>query len=135
MKFVSNRDIVIRSKNSGHAIRFIKGEPQEVPKAMWHEVQERGILPVEASGDPVKPGENPAEPVAPKVILPPEGEERVARILEAFKSMVARNNPADFTGGSTPSADAVSSAVRFKVDRKEVRSLWEKHRADLLPAA
>jgi hypothetical protein len=132
VKFVSNRDVVIRSAAVGQAIRFIKGEPTVVPKAMWAEVQEKGILPVEDSGEPVKPGEAQTVPVAPKIVLPPEGQERIDRIVEAFKAIVERNNSADFTGGSTPAASAVTAAVRFKVDQKEVRSLWEKHRASLL---
>lgn len=132
MKFVSNRDVVVRSKNSGQAIRFEKDVPQAVPKAMWQEVQERGILPVEDTGAPVKPGANPAETPVVKIVLPPEGEERVDRIKEAFKAIVERNNPSDFTGGGTPSASAVSTVLRFKVDQKEVRSLWEKERNNLL---
>lgn len=131
MKFVSTRDTVVRS-TQGYAIEFKKGIPTDVPYVMRHEVVEKGIMPVQDDGKAIEAGEDQVVAEPKKVLLPPEGETRIERIVEAFKAIVARNNPSDFTGGGTPSAGAVSAAIQFKVDTKEVRGLWEKHRNALL---
>ena len=132
MKFVSNRDTVVRSCATGHAIEFKKGVPTDVPYAMRSEVVEKGILPVQDDGKAIEAGTVQVVAEPKKVVLPPEGEVRIEKIVEAFKAIVERNNPADFTGGGTPSASAVSTALQFRVDTKEVRGLWEKHRNALL---
>jgi hypothetical protein len=133
VKFTSNRDIVVRSKSTGHAIEFKKGVPTQVPPGMHSEVMEKGILPVEDDGKAVDPVKHQAavEPAKPK--LPPEdGDVRNAEILEAIKVIVARNNSKDFAGGGCPHQQAVSSAIGYRVDQKEVRLVWEKHREAIL---
>lgn len=134
MKFTSNRDLVIRSKNTGHAIEFKKGVPTNVPAGMHSECMEKGVLPVEENGKPVDPAEHQAA-LDKKVELPPEdGNERAAAIVVVMKELVKRNNSKDFTGGGCPSADAITAALRYKVDAKEVRDVWEKNRRELLNA-
>lgn len=133
MKFVSNRDIVIRSKNTGHAIEFKKGVAVTVPLGMHSEVMERGILPVDEAGAPVDPAAHqiavdPAKPIMP----PDDGNVRNAQILEVIKQIVVRNNSKDFAGGGCPHQQAVSSALGWRVDQKEVRIVWERHREALL---
>ena len=130
--FVSNRDVVVRSKNTGHAIAFEKGVPMQIPPAMVGEVLEKGILPVDAQGKAVDPGENEVVVETSKVVLAPEdGFERSQKILEVIKAIVARNDAKDFAG-PTPSAIAVTAALGWKVDQKEVRQVWEKNRQALL---
>ena len=132
MNFTSNRDVVVRSKNTGHAIQFLKGVPTMVPKGMYEECLERGILPVDEEGAPVSPAENN---VVQEVVLkqaPTDAGERNELLLEAFRQIVARNNSKDFAGGGCPHPDACSLALGWRVDQKEVRQLWEKHRQRLL---
>jgi len=131
VKFVSNRDTVVRSMLIGQSIEFKKGVPQDVPYAMRAEVLEKGIVPVEDTGEPLK-AQTTVVAAERKVMLPPEGEERVEKILSVFEAIIARNNPSDFAGGGCPGALAVSAGTGFKVDQKEVRGLWEKHRNKLL---
>lgn len=133
MQFVSNRTIVVRSKATGHSIAFEKGKPTTVPKGMHEEVLEKGILPVDEAGKPVDPAENKvitADQVRQQA--PEDGETARAKILEALKQVVARNKSTDFTGGGQPSAEAVTSILGYRVDGKEVRDVWVKHRATIL---
>lgn len=132
MKFTSNRNIVLRSKNTGHAIEFLKGVPTHVPYGMHEECLEKGILPVDEEGAPVDPAENV---VVQEVVLkqaPTDAGERNMLITEAFKQILARNNSKDFAGGGQPHPEACSLALGWRVDQKEVRQLWEKVRQKLL---
>lgn len=133
MNFVSSRDIVVRSKNTGHSIEFLTGIPMYVPRSMRSEVLEKGILPVEDDGSPVDP--NKTEVVAGEVVkalAPTDAETRNEKILEAMTVIVRRNIASEFTAGQTPSDVAVSAACGWRVDRKEVRQMWEKHRQELM---
>lgn len=126
MDFISNRDITVRSLH-GHAIEFKKGVPTGVPRIMHAEVMEKGILPVEG------PEQGAAVADAPKPMLAPDdAQERNDAILEVIKQIVKRNNASDFTGGGHPSAVSVSAAVGWKVDQKEVKDVWVKHREALI---
>lgn len=131
MNFISSRDVIVRSKNTGMSILFKKGVATKVPEAMYEEVLEKGVVPVE--------GEAPVDPAKlvdagkPKIVLPPEdGLVRAKQILAVLKELVKRNNATEFTAGGTPSATAVTAALGWKVDQKEVRQVWEKNRAKIL---
>lgn len=131
--FVSNRDIVVRSAKAGMSIAFTKGKPQHVPRIMHDAVMDKGILPVEASGEPVKPDSHTAgtEPEKPKLNLPPEdGEERRDQLIAAIKNVVARNNSKDFTAGGQPAAGALTAMLGWRVDQKEIRVLWNEKREE-----
>lgn len=131
MQFVSNREVVVRSL-SGHSIKFLKGVPTDVPRAMISEVMEKGILPVDEKGKTLDPEEVPVSE-APKVVLAPEdGYERHDKIYAVIKAIIERNSPKDFTGGGRPHAGSVTSALGWRVDQKEVNGVWEKHRAELI---
>lgn len=126
MKFISNRDIVVRSL-TGHAIEFKKGVPTEVPRSVRAECLDKGILPVdgldEVTGD--------IDPKAPK-LAPDDAEVRYDAILDVIGQIVKRNSPTDFTGGGHPSADSVSAALGWKADQKEVSDVWKKNREALI---
>lgn len=132
MEFVSNRNVVVRSKNTGHAIEFLKGVPTRVPNGMHEECLTIGILPVDGDGKPVDPAENDVVTEVKLKVVPEDAHERAAFILEACKAIVARNNSKDFAGGGQPSPDAISVALGWRVDQKEVRPVWEKNRQALL---
>lgn len=118
MRFVSNRDITVGG-TQGYAIEFKKGVPQEVPKRMWEECMNKGILPED---------DLPEEAAAPIGTVPDDEAVVEARILDAFKTIVARQQRGDFTGSGYPSVAAVSQLVGFPADRKMVAPIWEKHR-------
>lgn len=128
--FVSNRDVVVRSAKCGMSIAFKKGEPTNVPRVMHSEVMDKGILPVEDNGAPVNPAEHTAgtEPEKKLVLAPEDGEERRDKIIEAIKQIVTRNNAKDFTGGGQPSAGVLTAALGWRVDQKEVRTIWNENR-------
>lgn len=126
MKFISNRDIVFRSL-IGHSIEFKKGVPVEVNvKALHSKLLEVGILPDESEGKPGEVAPLP-EPNAPK-LAPEDGEERADLITEVVIAMVDRNNSQDFTAGGHPNAEAVSAALGWKTDQKEVSAVWSATR-------
>lgn len=132
MKFVSNRNIVVRS-TSGHSIDFKKGEPTYVPPQMREFVLEKGILPVDGEGLPVDPAENTVVlEEKPILLAPDDGDELDKQILAVVEKIVSRNNADDFAGGGCPSAKAVSHALHYKVDQKSVKKVWEKHRQRLM---
>lgn len=129
MKFESNRDIVHRS-TLGHAIEFKKGVPTDVPNihALHSELMAIGIMPVENDKEAAQTSVTEVAPDA----VPDDAETRNEAILGAIKKMLNRNNSADFTGGGHPRAEAISFSVGYKVDQKEVRDVWTKHRENLL---
>lgn len=128
MDFVANRDIIVRSVH-GHSVEFKKGVPQYVPRVMHSECVEKGVLPVEAGDLDVVV----ADPKGP-VLAPEDRLEREDAIMEVIKAIVKRNVSTDFTGGGHPSADAITAAVGWKVDQKEVKDIWVKNREKVLGA-
>lgn len=132
MLFISNRDIVIRSSKAAQAIRFVKGEPQEVPKAMYDEVMAVGILPAE--GSDAEPAQAAVVSTNKPTLAPDDGAERAEQILKVIEAIVEQNNPKDFTGGATPSAASVTASLGWKTDQKEVSDVWKKNRERILSA-
>lgn len=129
MKFVSHRDIVLRSAQSGQAIRFVAGEEQTLPSNMYQAALDKGILPVQDNGEPVVAAKTEVvkEPDAPQ--LPPQdGAVRAEKITEVIKLLVDGNDPRNFTAGGMPSAKAVSDVLRWRVDSKELRPVWDRFR-------
>ena len=126
--FVSNRSIVVRSARSGQAIRFEKDTPMGVPRIMHDEVMEKGILPVDADVEKVVAAVSEQK----KMVLAPDDQmEREDALLAAMKAIVDGNDSKNFTGAGCPNAKAVSMALGWHVDQKDVRTVWEKHRVTL----
>lgn len=130
MEFISNRDIVVRSAKTGHAIRFEKSVPQSAPKSMYDELVAIGILPVDEKD--VKVVQKQMEDSEKKPILAPDdGAERAEKILEVVEALFKQNNPSNFTAGGEPSAKAIQAILGWKVDQTEVRGIWKKNRERL----
>lgn len=133
--FVSNRSFTLRS-TLGHSVTFERGKPTHVPKALHPLAVERGLLPCDEKGTPLpeKSEEIVQESEAKSRVLlaPDDPAEREDRIVAVFKALVAENKSSNFAGGGTPSAEAVSGALGWKTDQKEVRKVWEKTRAQIL---
>jgi hypothetical protein len=126
--FISNRDIVVRSSKAAQAIRFVKGEPQEVPKAMYDEVMAVGIMPAEEKDAPSAQTVIESEIKNKPKLAPDDGAERAEAILSVIEAIVEKNSPKDFTGGAVPAAASVTAALGWKVDQKEVADVWKKNR-------
>lgn len=129
-KFVSNRDVVVRSSKYGRSYAFKKGVPRDdVIPQMHQDLFYAGIMPVDGE---VKE-DSVAEPDKPKLMIAPEdGEERKLKILEAMEAIVGRNDSKDFTGAGMPSGAAVTRIVGWRVDNKDVAEVWKENKAALL---
>lgn len=122
MRFVSNRNITVGG-TQGYAIEFKAGVPQEVPKRMWDDCMQRGILPED---------DLPDDAVVPAGTIPDDAAVVESRILDAFKTVSARQQRGDFTGTGHPSVAVISQLAGFPVDRKMMTPIWEKHRGSLI---
>lgn len=131
--FLSHREQVIGG-TTGHSIGFEKGVPTHVPRQMHATVMEKGCLPCDKDGkilDDVA-ASAPGAVEEKKVLVEPEdADERNERIVAAMKDIVKRNNAKDFSAGSVPLAEALTSALGWRVDQKEVRPLWNKLKQEM----
>jgi len=120
----------------GHTVEFKKGVPNgDVPRALYEEIMEKGILPCDEKGKVIDIDSKEAADIMPepvKIILrPKDAFEASDKILEVMKAIIENNDPNNFTGAGMPSAKVISSKLGWVVDTKEVRALWTKHIAEL----
>lgn len=134
--FVSNRDITVTSTR-GYSLEFKKGVPQHAPKPMHAELIEKGILPVaDDGGIDVEKLTEAVDGDAKKVVVTPEdADERAVAIETVIKALVEANNPADFTAGGVPSASSLTAALGWRVDLREVRTIWNRVKSELAQKA
>lgn len=116
MKYTMHRNYVVTS-TFGHAIRFEKGVPLEVPPLLVPEVVAAGGIPE---------SEIEEEQAKPPV---PSGEERNELITEAMKEIVLRAKREDFTAGGSPHVKAIGAMLGFDVDVRERDDLWHRLQA------
>lgn len=118
-KLVLNRNYVLTT-NKGHSIEFVKGKPVHVPPAVYADAIAIGAVPEDGSDA------NLLED-APRDNAPADPAERAPLILEAIKALVERNRREDFTAAGAPTAPAVTEQVGFKVQAKEVATVWQAY--------
>jgi hypothetical protein len=131
--FVSNRNVTIAS-TLGAAIFFEKGIPTHVPRSMHGLVMEKGVLPCDKDGKALDV-EKVVEEIEQETKVksaPEDADERQDAITKVLRGIVASNKSSDFTAAGTPSAQAVSLSLGWKVDQKEVRLAWVKARPVLI---
>lgn len=117
-EYVLNRTHTL-STTSG-VVSFVKGVPTNVPPYMVRDALNIGAEPA----DGVRP-----EMLAPEVVdQTPFGDDRDEAIYTAFKTIVAKNESADFTGQGVPTVKAVEREAKFDVERGEVLELWAKYK-------
>ena len=118
-KLVLNRDYVLTT-TKGHVIAFKKGEPTHVPAAVYQDAIAIGAQPADGSDPNVledkKDSKAPADPA-----------ERNPLILAAIEKIVAGNERKDFTAAGSPTVDAVSKEVGFKVSAREIAGQWQAY--------
>jgi hypothetical protein len=134
--FLSRRTFMLRTKE-GQCLSFEAGKPTHVPKLLHSLAMEKGLVPCDAAGkelDLVTASEaNAASTEEFRPAQAPENaDERNAAILRVVKAIVARNDSKDFGGNARPRAEAVSFALGWRVDPKDLNRLWDQHRAEIL---
>ena len=112
-KFVLNRDKVLRT-TQGHSIRFRKGVPVVVPRALEREAVAIGAECVDGKVEM----ENPSTPAE----LSPDM--RKEKLLDTLRTLRERNDSNDFTANGQPTVKAVERESGISADRTEVGELW-----------
>ena len=116
---VLNRNFTLTT-TKGHSIAFVKGVPTHVPPAIYQEALTIGAIPPDGEAphveDVVKTDNAPSDPA-----------ERAPLILDAIEKLVAENARDNFTAAGSPTVDAVSKLVGFKVQSKEIAPVWQSY--------
>ena len=116
---VLNRNYVLTT-TKGHSVAFEKGVPTHVPPAIYQEALTIGAIPPD--------GEDPhVEDVVKTDNAPSDPAERAPLILDAIEKLVAENARENFTAAGSPTVDAVTKAVGFKVQSKEIATVWQQY--------
>ena len=116
---VLNRNYVLTT-TKGHSVAFEKGVPTHVPPAIYQEALTIGAIPPD--------GEDPhVEDVVKTDNAPSDPAERAPLILDAIEKLVAENARENFTAAGSPTVDAVAKAVGFKVQSKEIATVWQQY--------
>lgn len=123
-KMVLNRNYT-HTSTLGHSIKFVKGEPTDVPPLLYGEIL--------AIGGEFADGEGLATKADPENREPIDPVERDARIDAAVEAIAEKNDVDDFTAAGSPKADAASAEAGFKVTAKDVAKAWQR-RADRIAA-
>lgn len=118
--YILNRNHTHRSLFG--VVSFEKGKPSWVTPMMEKEIIAIGGE--RADGEVV-------DPLGPTVeeVSPPTPVERFAALEAAFDTLVARNEPKEFTGAGVPTVKAVEKIVGFDVDRTEIEQSYSAYRA------
>lgn len=114
---VLNRNYVHASL-MGHAIRFVKGQPVNVPNSVVREIVAIGGL--RADGEDAIP-----EPEKVIDATPVNPLDREDAILIAFEALMDKNARDDFTGTGMPKLAAVTREAGFRVDKTELNKAWQ----------
>ena len=117
--FKLNRNYTLRSLY-GHVVTFEKGKEVFVPNIVVNECVAIGAEQMDGTPDVLGPEEVSAKPMSP--------DEREAAVLAAFEKLAKKNERSDFNGAGMPTDKAVEREAGFKVDQKELKSLWQKRR-------
>lgn len=119
-KFVLNRNYVLGS-TFGHSVLFEKDVPTFVPAQLISAALAIGALPED--GQPVEGlHEKP-----PEGSPPTDPAERSALILMAIESLAEKNLREDFTAAGSPTVDAVTREIGFRVQAREIALAWQKY--------
>ena len=102
MKFTMHRNHIVNS-TLGHALRFEKGVPLEVPPALYPEVIAAGGIPEEQT----------EEIAATRPVEPSDPKEREDLIVAAIVELVERGAREDFTAGGAPAPKALAAKLGF----------------------
>ena len=116
---VLNRNFTLNT-TKGHVLEFKKGVATHVPPAVYQEALGIGAIPPDGE-DPV------VQDVVKTDSAPNDPSERAPLILAAIEKLVAENARDNFTAAGSPTVGAVSEAVGFKVQAKEIATVWQQY--------
>ena len=116
---VLNRNYTLAT-TKGHVIAFKKDEPIHVPRGAHNEAIAIGAVPADGDDPNVLEDEK-------KDTTPQDPAERNPLIFDAITKLVDRNEREDFTAAGSPTVDAVSKEVGFKVSAKEISGQWQEY--------
>ena len=119
LMLVLNRNFTLATIK-GHVIAFEKGKPTAVPKAAYQDALAIGAQPPDGSAPAVDDDKK-------KDAAPQDPNERNPLILAAIEKLIDRNDREDFTAAGSPTVDAVSKEVGFKVASKEIAGQWQEY--------
>lgn len=114
---VANRNFTL-STTKGHSIAFKKGVPQHVPPIIYQEALAAGAVPPDGMDVQVK------EDVTTDN-TPSDPSDRAPAIMAAIEKLVAENSRDNFTAAGSPTVDAVTRVVGYKVQAKEIATVWQ----------
>ena len=117
--FKLNRNYALSSMY-GHSINFIKGEPTYVPPILVKEVVAIGAECVDGEVDVLG-----AEEIPTQVTF----DELQVKMREAFNTLVAKNDPDDFTAQGVPKVGVIETMIGLKVTKVEVIDAWQVYRS------
>lgn len=118
MKMVLGRNHMLAT-TMGHMIKFVKGQPTDVPPDCVPAAVAVGASPADGS-DPgviqdVPPNnEGPADPL-----------EREKEAMAAIEMLVERNARSDFTAAGVPSTDAMKRVLGYEITANERNTRWQ----------
>lgn len=115
---VLNRNYTLTS-TKGHSIAFVKDKPTLVPAALYQEALAIGALPENGEIDMLDDDKKEQAPMDPA--------ERNPLILAAIEELVERNERGDFTAAGAPTVEAIVKIVGFKVQSKEIATVWQEY--------
>jgi len=112
-KMIANRDVRVASL-TGHVIVFKENVIKNVARAAVSDCLKVGII--------LAPGET-LDTVTPDQAVP-GGAERLEKIKEVTRSIIARNERDDFGSAGRPTARAVDTRCGFKTEAGERDMVW-----------
>lgn len=117
--FTLHRDFTLRT-TKGHTIGFVKDAKTWVPPSCVPDAVGIGAIAQEEVEDVLG--------VEAKPVVQLEPHERKARLNEAFKVLVKRNERGDFTASGLPHCKKLESLVGFEVFTPERDEAWMDYR-------
>ncbi len=117
-KMTLNRNFNLISK-FGHAIKFEKGVPCQVPPIVQAEAL--------AIGAEYEDGKGVAEPDVTADNAPTDPGTRLKDILAAINKLVARNDAGDFTAANSPKVESVTKILNYRVASREIATAWQTY--------
>ena len=121
IEMIALRNITLRSLQ-GISVRFEKNKPVAVPEQCIAEAMALGAVPVTAA-DLEKP--------EPLFTPEPVGLAREEAFQTAIEMLVEENSRTKFTAGGKPTKAAMTSALGFEIDNREINAEWAKYKEQL----
>lgn len=129
MQFKMNRDFLLQG--FGHAIRFEKGKPCNVPPKLRGEARKYGAEEIleegELSSEELSAEEKQQNTPFKRAAEEPQGEDRLRLLKAACDHLVGENDNKKFGANGAPSVSAIKDLVGFRIDAAERNNIWDAY--------